>query len=92
MAAQTISDTYVRMYMGRPAIHVRTAKRADARALCALLNEIIGIGGTTAFETPPTIAAFEEFLPAQTSSPAIWPKTATQGYWVSKLWSVLPSS
>jgi L-amino acid N-acyltransferase YncA len=41
-----------------PLIHVRPAKLADAGVLCDLLNEIIRIGGTTAFETPLTVAEF----------------------------------
>jgi hypothetical protein len=50
------------MYMEHPAIYVSAAKRADARALCALLNTIIGIGATTAFDTPLAVAEYEEYF------------------------------
>ena len=38
---------------------VRAATPGDARELCALLNEIISIGGSTAYEAP---LAESEFL------------------------------
>jgi L-amino acid N-acyltransferase YncA len=40
------------------AITVRPARAADVPALCAFLNEIVRIGGTTAHETPFTDASF----------------------------------
>lgn len=44
-------------------IRIRTAAPADAPELCGLLNEIIEIGGTTAYELPLTVEAFEaQFL------------------------------
>jgi L-amino acid N-acyltransferase YncA len=50
----------------RPAdidFRIRPAIVADAGPLCAILNEIIAIGGTTAFETPLSLAEFDaEFL------------------------------
>jgi L-amino acid N-acyltransferase YncA len=39
---------------------VRDARTGDAQELCDLLNTIIQIGGTTAFETPFGVAEFEE--------------------------------
>ena len=39
-------------------IHVRPARPDDAPALCAFLNEIIRIGGTTAHQTPFTPESF----------------------------------
>jgi ribosomal protein S18 acetylase RimI-like enzyme len=41
-------------------IHVRPAKLTDAGVLCDLLNEIIRIGGTTAYEIPMTVDEFIE--------------------------------
>ena len=41
-------------------IHVRPARPDDAPALCAFLNEIIRIGGTTAHQTPFTPKSFAE--------------------------------
>lgn len=39
-------------------LQVRHAQLDDGKTLCALLNEIIVIGGTTAFETELTVAEF----------------------------------
>ncbi len=44
--------------MTRSTISTRQAQQDDVPALCTLLNEIIGIGGTTAFEDPMDEAAF----------------------------------
>jgi len=41
-----------------PRFRIRPARAADAPALCALLNRIIAIGGTTALETPLTPERF----------------------------------
>ena len=41
-------------------LRVRPARRADAPALAALLNEIIAAGGTTAYETPFTPDGFAD--------------------------------
>lgn len=41
-----------------PRFRIRRARAADAPALCALLNRIIAIGGTTALETPLTPGRF----------------------------------
>ncbi len=41
-------------------ITTRTATLDDAQELCALLNQIIEIGGTTAFETPLTVTQFSD--------------------------------
>jgi RimJ/RimL family protein N-acetyltransferase len=43
-------------------IHVRPAELADAKVLCDLLNVIIRIGGTTAFEIPLTVDEFTEYF------------------------------
>jgi hypothetical protein len=43
-------------------IPVRAVKRADARALSDLLDKIIWIGGTPAFDTPLAVAEFEEYF------------------------------
>jgi L-amino acid N-acyltransferase YncA len=44
-------------------LRIRPAVAADAGPLCAILNQIIAIGGTTAFETPLSLADFDaEFL------------------------------
>jgi L-amino acid N-acyltransferase YncA len=44
-------------------LRIRPAIAADAGPLCAILNEIIAIGGTTAFESPLSLAQFDaEFL------------------------------
>jgi hypothetical protein len=60
------------MYMEHPYIHVRAAKRADASALCDLLNKIIGIGGTQLLILRLLSPKLKDiFSPAQTSSPAI---------------------
>lgn len=42
-----------------PTFNTRDASAEDVPALCRLLNEIIVIGGTTAFETPLTEADFQ---------------------------------
>ena len=44
--------------MAETAIKVRPARSADVSALCAFLNEIIRIGGTTAHERPFTHESF----------------------------------
>ncbi|SCB58369.1 L-amino acid N-acyltransferase YncA [Rhizobium aethiopicum] len=43
-------------------MHVRKAVSADAEELCGLLNEIILVGGTTALETPLTVAEFADWF------------------------------
>ena len=43
-------------------MRVRDAKLDDTAALCAILNEIIAIGGTTAIETLLTDAEFEGYF------------------------------
>jgi RimJ/RimL family protein N-acetyltransferase len=46
-----------------PRIRVRSSVSADAEPLCELLNEIIRVGGTTAYETPFSVSGFiESFL------------------------------
>lgn len=42
---------------------VRRATPQDRDALAAILNEIIAIGGTTAYETPLEPAYFDRFIP-----------------------------
>lgn len=42
----------------RPRFRIRPARAEDAAPLCALLNRIIAIGGTTALETPLTPERF----------------------------------
>ena len=49
-------------------LRVRPTVRADAPALADLLNEIIAAGGTTAYETPFTPAAFAD---AHIDGPAV---------------------
>jgi GNAT superfamily N-acetyltransferase len=45
--------------MAAPDLTIRPATRDDAAPLSAILNRIIAIGGTTAFETPMTLADFD---------------------------------
>jgi GNAT superfamily N-acetyltransferase len=41
---------------------VRQAVSKDAASLCLILNEIIAIGGTTAYETPLSVPEFDDHL------------------------------
>lgn len=50
------------MLTERAGFHVRPTTSADGVALRQILNDIIAIGGTTALETPLSIAAFDEYF------------------------------
>lgn len=51
---------------GRVAVTIRPVDPGDVPALCDLLNEVIRIGGTTAFERPLTVEAFiDQFFKSQ---------------------------
>ena len=43
-------------------LRIRPAVSGDVAPLCEILNVIIGIGGTTAYETPMTHAAFSRIF------------------------------
>jgi len=42
---------------------VRLAQERDRAALTSILNEVIAIGGTTAYQTPIAVDYFDRFLP-----------------------------
>jgi L-amino acid N-acyltransferase YncA len=46
----------------RSHFHIRQTEQADIAALRQILNDIIAIGGTTALESPLSIAAFNEYF------------------------------
>jgi L-amino acid N-acyltransferase YncA len=48
--------------MTSPDIIIRPAQPDDVPALCALLNAIVRIGGTTAIETPLSEAEFDDYF------------------------------
>jgi L-amino acid N-acyltransferase YncA len=51
---------------GKSAVTIRPVRPGDVPQLCDLLNEIIRIGGTTAFETPMSVPVFmDHFFKAQ---------------------------
>ena len=50
------------MSSGHEAVNIRRAEPSDVVSLCAILNAVIEIGGTTAFEVQMTLDEFDKYF------------------------------